>query len=202
LKEDDIIIQEIEARNKSELILFSTGCQAYKIKVHEINDCKASTLGEYLENILSLNTDEKIIYMIATEDYSGHVLFSYKNGKSAKIPLKSYATKTNRRKLANAYSNLSPVCDIRYLQQDTELVAFSDISKVLVFNTSAINEKTTRNSAGVQVLKQKKGSSMIKIKDISEVSFEDIDYYRTKNIPAVGRYLKEEDREDRQIALF
>jgi hypothetical protein len=92
--------------------------------------------------------------------------------------------------------------DIRYLQQDKELVAFSDISKVLVFNTSQINEKTTRNSAGVQILKQKKGSSMVKIKDISEVSFEDIDYYRTKNIPAVGRYLKEEDKEDRQVALF
>jgi DNA gyrase subunit A len=202
LKEDDLIIQEIEARNKSELILFSTDHLAYKLKVHEINDCKASTLGEYLENILDLNTEEKIIYMVATDDYSGHMLFSFKNGKSAKIPLKSYATKTNRKKLANAYSDTSPVCDIRYLQQDKELVAFSDISKVLVFNTSQINEKTTRNSAGVQILKQKKGSSMVKIKDISEVSFEDIDYYRTKNIPAVGRYLKEEDKEDRQVALF
>jgi len=199
LKEDDVIIQEFEARNKSDLILFSTGCVAYKVKVHEINDCKASTLGEYLGNILDLNTEEKIIYIVATEDYSGNILFSFKNGKCAKIPLKSYATKTNRRKLINAYSDLSPVCDIRYLQQDRDLVAFSDISKVLVFNTSAINEKTTRNSAGVQVLKQKNGSSMVKIKDISEVSFTDIDYYRTKNIPAVGCYLKEEDS---QVTLF
>lgn len=202
LKEDDVIIQEIETRNKSDLIMFSTGCVAYKVKVHEINDCKASNLGEYLGNILDLNSDEKIIYIIATEDYSGYMLFSFKNGKCAKVPLKSYATKTNRRKLINAYSDLSPVCDIRYLQQDRDLVAFSDIGKVLVFNTSAINEKTTRNSAGVQVLKQKKGSSMVRIKDISEVSFEDVDYYRTKNIPAIGCYLKEQDKEDRQITLF
>jgi len=202
LKEDDYIIQETEARNKSDLILFSTACVAYKIKVHEINDCKASTLGEYLGNILDMGSDEKIIYMVATEDYSGHMLFSFKNGKAAKIPLKSYATKSNRRKLINAYSDLSPVCDIRHLQQDRDLVAFSDIGKVLVFNTSAINEKATRNSAGVQVLKQKKGSSMVRIKDISEVSFEDVDYYRTKNIPAIGFYLKEQDKEDRQITMF
>ena len=198
---DDVITRKL----RQEQIRFnpvSTGCVVYKLKVHEINDCKASTLGEYLGNILDLNEEEKITYIVATEDYSGHMLFSYKNGKCAKIPLNSYATKTNRRKLINAYSGLSPVCNIRYLQQDTELVAFSDIGKVLVFNTSAINEKTTRNSAGVQVLKQKKGSSMVKIKDVSEVSVEDVDYYRTKNIPAVGRYLKEEDKEDRQITLF
>ncbi len=202
LKEEDTIIQEIDARNKSELILFSDNCTAYKLRVHEINDCKTSSLGEYLENILKMQSGEKILYMVATDDYSGHMLFSYHNGKSAKIPLLSYATKTNRKKLANAYFASSPLCDIRFLQKDTELVAFSDIDKVLIFNTSDIHAKTTRSSGGIQVLKQKKGSNMIRVKELGEVSFTDIDYYRTKNIPAVGRYLKDEDKEENQVSLF
>jgi len=202
LKEEDEIIQEIEARNKSELILFSNQQVAYKLKIHEINDCKTSMLGEYLGNILEMNTGERIIYMVATDDYSGYMLFSFENGKCAKIPLSSYATKTNRKKLANAYSDESPLCDIRFLQEDRELVAFSSIDKVLIFSTANINPKTTRNSGGVQVLKSKKGSSMIKIKELDEVKFTDLDYYRTKNIPAIGCYLKDEDKEEKQITMF
>lgn len=202
LKEEDAIVQEIDARNKSELILFSNQTTAYKLKVHEISDCKASSLGEYLENVLEMSPDEKILYMVSTEDYSGFMLFSYQSGKSAKIPLTSYATKTNRKKLANAYSNSSPLCDIRFLQEDRELVAFSNIDKVLMFNTSCINEKTTRSSNGVQVMKSKKGSYMSKLLELDQVSFADLDYYRTKNIPAVGYYLKEDDKEEKQVTMF
>ncbi len=202
LKEEDVIVQELEARNKAELILISDQYTAYKMKVHEINDCKASSLGEYLENLLELAPNERILYMVCTEDYSGHILFSFHNGKSAKIPLASYATKTNRKKLANAYSNSSPLCDIRFLQEDRELVAFSNIDKVLIFNTKDVNEKTTRTSVGIQVLRSKKGSIMSKIRELDEVSFADTDYYRTKNIPAMGYYLKDEDKEEKQVTMF
>ena len=202
LKEEDAIIQEIDARNKSDLILFSDNYTAYKLKVHEINDCKASSLGEYLENILGMGSGERILYIVSTEDYSGNMLFSYQNGKSAKIPLSSYATKTNRKKLAKAYSDDSPLCDVRFLVEDRELAAFSNIDKVLVFNTTCINIKTTRDSGGVQVLKSKKDSYMSKIRELSELAFTDLDYYRTKNIPAVGCYLKEEDKEEKQVTMF
>jgi DNA gyrase subunit A len=202
LKEEDVIIQEIDARNKADLILFSDKFTAYKLKVHEINDSKASSLGEYLENILGMGPGERILYMVATEDYSGHMLFSYQNGKSAKIPLSSYATKTNRKKLANAYSELSSLCDVRFLQEDRELAAFSNIDKVLIFSTAEINAKTTRDSGGVQVLKSKKGSFMSKIRELDELNLTDPDYYRTKNIPAVGCYLKEEDKEEKQVTMF
>jgi DNA gyrase subunit A len=202
LKEDDDIIQEYDAKNKSDLVLFSSQAVAYKVKLYEINDCKASSLGEYLENVLEMSPEEKILYMVSTEDYSGNMLFSFENGKSAKIPLSSYATKTNRKKLANAYSIASPLCDIRFIDEDRELVAFSNIEKVLIFNTSSINPKTTRNSNGVQVMKSKKGSYMSKIRELDQVVFEDLDYYRTKNIPAVGYFIKEEDKEEKQVTMF
>jgi DNA gyrase subunit A len=73
------------------------------------------------------------------------------------------------------------------------------LKKVLIFNTGRINSKSTRDSQGVQVLKSKKGSIMTQVKRINEVSFKDLDYYRTKNIPAIGCYLKGEDTEDGQV---
>ena len=99
LKEDDGFMQELETHNKAELLLFSSKYTVYKLRIYEINDCKASSLGEYLTNLLQLEPDEKIIHMAATDNYSGYMLFSFENGKSAKIELESYATKTNRKKL-------------------------------------------------------------------------------------------------------
>lgn len=194
LKEDDFFVQEVETKNKADLLLFSSKQTVYKLKIHEIPDCKASSLGEYLTNLLQLDSDERIIYITGTEDYEGFMLFGFENGKVSKISLSSYATKTNRKKLANAYSGVSKLIDIRFTLEDIELVAFSSIDKVLVFDTACINAKTTRDSQGVQVLNSKKGSTMVKIKGIAEVEFGDLDYYKTKNIPATGCYIKEEDK--------
>jgi len=194
LKENDEIIQELETHNKADLLLFSNKHTVYKMKVHEINDCKASNLGEYLTNLLELDQDESIIYIVATDNYSGYMMFFFENGKAAKIEMASYATKTNRKKLANAYSDAAKLVKMMFLAEDRELVAVSSINKVLIFNTSNINAKTTRNSQGVQVLTSKKGSTLVMVKELSEVEFSDLEYYRTKNIPAVGCYLKEGDK--------
>jgi len=201
LKDDDSIIQEEETKNKADLLLFSNKCTVYKLKVHELQDSKTSLLGDYLNNILKLEQDEKIIKMHATENYEGYFLFAYENGKMAKIPLSSYATKTNRRKLSNAYNADSKLVDIFYLEADADFAAFSSIDKVLVFNTSQINPKTTRDSQGVNVLKSKKGSVLRRVAPLSEAKLNDPEYYRA-NIPAIGCYLKEEDKENPQIGLF
>ena len=201
LKEDDAILGEAETRNKAELLLFSNKAFVYKLRIHELSDSKASMLGDYLPNILGMDPDEKIIYMVVTDDYSGHMLFAYENGKLSKIPLLSYATKQNRKKLANAYSSLSRLVAAYYIAEDQDFVACSSIDKVLVFNSSGIGPKAARDSQGVQVLKSKKGSFLVKLKPINEIALKEPEYYRA-NIPAIGCYMKDEDKEDGQIELF
>ena len=95
LKEDDYMICEWDATNKSDLILFSDKQNAYKIKMHEIADCKASELGHYIPNIIETEPDEKIVFAIPTIDYSGDLLFVFENGKGARVSMKCYETKTN-----------------------------------------------------------------------------------------------------------
>lgn len=64
LKEDDKIIQEVEGRNKSELLLFSNMHTVYKLKLFEVEDCKASSLGIYLANLLELEEGEKLYILL------------------------------------------------------------------------------------------------------------------------------------------
>ena len=193
LKEDDFFIQEIETHNRADLLLFTDKGEVCKMKVHELSEAKTSSMGDYLTNVLKLSENEKVIYLVATDQYDGYMLFGFKNGKMAKVTLSSYATKTNRKRLANAYSTESPLVFMRFVEADIELTAFSSLNKVLIFNTSTINPKTTRDAQGVAVMKEKKGSFVRRICDLEDSGIQNYDYYRTKNIPAIGCYLKEED---------
>lgn len=191
LKPNDYIIREIEGENKNDLLLISSAQKAYKLKLYELDDLKTSDLGLYLPNLVAMDPEEKILFAVATSDYVGHFLFAYENGKMAKIPLSAYETKTNRKVLANAYAS-HPLRGIRFLTEEQPLIAVSSINKVLIFDTSQINPKTTRNSVGVQVLKSKNNSTLVAIMNFDQVRLENPDYYRAK-IPAVGTYLKKTD---------
>jgi len=202
LKDDDKIIQEIEIGNKSELLIFTSAATVYKTKIHELNDCKASQLGEYLPNLLGIESGEKIIGMVATENFAGYMLFCFENGKISKIDLSSYATKLNRKKLTGGFSLSSKLIRMMHIREDIDLAAFSNIGKILVFNTENINPKSTRDSQGVNVLTSKKGSFMSAVQFVDEVKFADVGYYKTKNIPAVGCFIKDDDKGAGQMGMF
>lgn len=203
LKEDDVITQELETTNKSDLLFFSNKCVVYKMKTHELPDTKVSNMGEYLPGLLGLEDDEKVVYTVVTADYSGMLLFSFANGKMAKVGLSNYETKTNRKKLVGAYSDKAALCDIKFLPEDREIVAFADNNKVLVLNTDKVPLKTTKSTQGVQVMKlTKKGAKMCRVAYAADSGIENLKYYTTKNIPAAGSFLKKEDTPDRQLSLF
>ncbi len=190
LKDGDEIIQEIETSNKSEILFFSSKQNLYKLKVYDIQEIKASTMGDYLPNILETDEDEEILYMVnQVSDYSGYMLFSFENGKIAKIPLSSYETKVNRKKLINAFSNKVPLVKMMYIEDDTDLVCVRDNDKAMLFNSSLISEKTTKNSIGIQIMNLKKNSFLTKLMVAGDYDVEDKEFYRVNKVPSAGHFI-------------
>ncbi len=202
LKEDDSMLCEWDSTNKADLILFSDKQNAYKIKMHEIADCKASELGHYIPNITEAEPDEKIVFAIPTLDYSGDLLFVFENGKGARVSLKCYETKTNRKKLVNAYYGKSKLVGVKFLVQEEDVVIYSSLDKIVIFNSKLMQTKTTRDTMGVALMNMKKKSTLARVEFLKDVEFADPGYYTAKNIPATGYYLKDEDGEDNQLSLF
>ena len=70
-------------------------------------------------------------------------------------------------------------------------------------NTDKIPLKATKSTQGVQVMKlTKKGAKMFKVVLAHESGIEDVKHYSTKNIPAVGSFLRKDDTKEKQISLF
>ncbi|BEP28694.1 DNA gyrase subunit A [Helicovermis profundi] len=191
LKQDDYIVQEFESSNKSDILFFSNECNCYKSKLYELPDHKASSLGVYVPNVHDMNESEKAIFTVVTNNYEGHLLFIFENGKIARVPLKSYETKTNRKRLVKAYSNDSKLIRILYIKEDIDIVlsrSFKGIEyHIMLVNTSLIPEKATKSTKGVQVLRLKKGSKLSKVFLKDEIVLEEIDHYRQKKIPMAGK---------------
>ena len=202
VKENDEIIKCVDTDNTAEILVFSTSGEVYKTKAHEIPDSKASLLGEYLPNLLSMGEGERVAGVVVTKEYKGNILFCFENGKIAKVDIKGYETKQNRKKLTNAYSMVSPLVKVMFLPEDTELVAISNIGKALIFNSAQIALKTTKNSQGVNVMLPTKNSKLSDVRLISETGIKDVKHYRTKNIPAKGAVIRPEDAETPQLTLF
>jgi len=200
-KEEDRILIELEGKNKSDVVFFSDRCNVYKMRVHELPDTKPSELGGYLPNVLSMEDGEKILFMHLTENYEGDILFAFANGKMSRVSFVSYETKTNRKKLLHACSEVSPIIAIHYLAKDEDFAAFSSVRKAITFSSSLIPAKTTRSSQGVQVLVSKKGSVLTSVVRLKDSGFSDPEYYRIRRTPAIGYYLKEETITNRQLSL-
>lgn len=186
LKEGDFISQTLESSNTAELIFFSDKAQAYKSKASLFEDSKASVMGDYIPAKLSFDDGESLKTLVATTDYSGYMMFFFENGKVAKVPLSAYETKTNRKKLINAYSDKSPLISAIFIHDDCDILLRTSDSKALVFNTAEILEKSTKNTQGVQVATLKK-NKLASAEIISPENADNLEKYRAKSVPCVPK---------------
>lgn len=186
LKDDDTIVQEMEASNKSEIIFFTNKCNVYKMKLHEIEDCKASQYGVYLPNILDLEADESILYVCTTMDYAGWMLIGFESGKITRVPLKAYETKTNRKKLVKAYYGKSECIGMCFVGEETFIKLTRSDERWAVVHTSIIEEKIKRDSPGISVMNITKKHKMKEI-EIAEGEVELLETIQAKTIPTIGK---------------
>ena len=186
LKEGDEITQVVESSNDKDLLFFTTNAQVYKSRVLDFADGKASALGDFVGSKLGYDEGESSLYMVQTKDYSGFMIFVYDNGRISKVPLKSYETKTNRKKLIKAYCEKHKIHTILYFEEDCDILLKSTNNRMLLVNTAMIPAKTTKDNGGIAVMTQKKGQRIFTAEPYVDEALDNPHRYRTKNLPAAG----------------
>ncbi|MCQ2477989.1 MAG: DNA topoisomerase (ATP-hydrolyzing) subunit A [Clostridia bacterium] len=186
LKEGDVITQTVESTGDKDLLFFTDSATVYKSRVADFADGKASVLGDFVASKLDFDEGENAIYMVDTKDYSGFMIFIFDNGRISKVPLNSYVTKQNRKKLINAYCSKHTVHTIMYLSEDRDLLLKSTSGRMLLVNTGSIPLKSTKDNGGIAVMTQKKGQRIFSAELYESGTLESEHRYRTKNLPAAG----------------
>ncbi|MBE6838270.1 MAG: topoisomerase IV [Ruminococcus sp.] len=196
LKEGDVMETTLLSTNRAEVLFFSDKAQVYKAKVSQFDDTKARDFGEYIPVKLGFDEGENVFAMVVTTDYSETLMFVFENGKIAKVPLNSYETKLNRKKLTNAYSDKSPLKKLLVIKENTDILMKSTNGRAIVFNSGMILPKTTKNTIGVSVMTLKAKSLVESAYIVTDEMQENVARYRVKTIPAAGSFAKDLDDYD------
>ena len=201
-KDGDELNISFESSNRRELLIVTDKQQIYKARVSDFDDCKASVLGTYLPTKLGMDDGESVVTMIDPGDYRANILFAFANGKIARVEMSAYETKTNRKKLVNAYSDKSPLVSVLVLTEETDVVCVSSDDRALMFNTSLLQPKTSRATQGVGVMTLKPRRELVRAVPAAESGILNIARYRVRSLPAAGALLKGEDKGEQQMSLL
>jgi len=181
-------IKVADDSNSSEILVFTSLCNVYKVQKKELMD-KFQALQK-----IDFEPGEKPIYLTGEKRYKGFLIVAFENGKIGKISMESFQTEYARKKLRNAFNSESRLIFIELIEHDIDLVTVSSIKKIVLFNTVHINPVESRTTKGVQVMKRKDGSSMIKVKRAEHTRLVEPEYYRkSEGLNVVGYYLKQGD---------
>lgn len=201
-KDGDGLKLSFEATNRTELLVFTDRQQVYKTRLSDFEDTKASALGTYLPGKLSMDEGEKVKAVICPGDYRKNLLLFFENGKAARLDASVYETKTNRKKLINAYSDKSPLAAVFMISEEINAAVFSSDGRAVVFNTSLLQPKTSRSTQGVAVMNVKKNHKILSAAPLEETAIKNVSRYRVRSLPAAGALLRDEDRGETQMSLI
>ncbi|HBL84098.1 MAG: topoisomerase IV [Clostridiales bacterium GWF2_38_85] len=195
VKDSDTVIYKQETTNRAEIMFFTTNAQVYKAKLDDFDQSKASALGDYIPAKLGFDADENLVSAISTFDYSEEVVLFFENGKAVAIPSEVYQTKTNRKKLTNAFFDNSRLIAAYRSNEAKEYLLLSKDNKALLINEKQINRKTTRTSSGSNIFTLKKNDVIIKATPYYDDSpkLEKESKYRKRNLPATGVIFEDYD---------
>ena len=107
---------------------------------------------------------------------------------------------TNRKSLANAYSEKSPLVRLMYVRDHADIALISNRGRMIIFNTALILPKAARDTIGVQVMTLRSGAKIEKAWIVSAEELEKYGRYNVKNVPVTGLIAKDVDDPD-QLTL-
>lgn len=189
LKEGDEIYQSFDTSNVADILFLTSKAQVYKAKADNFESCKASALGEYIPAVLGFDEGEKVVCMLVTKDYSEEMALFFENGKAVRLPVSVYQTKTNRKRLSNAFFEKSPLIAAYLISEGAEYLMLSNVSKALLVHESQLCVKTTRTSSGASVFTLRKGQLIERVELYGTEGgtvLENDKKYRKKALPAAG----------------
>ena len=196
LKENDVVSTEIDSTNRADILFFTDKANVYKTKASQFPDTKAAQLGEFIPVELKFEEGENVAAMAATLDYSGFLLFVYKNGKVAKVPLSSYETKTNRKMLSKAYSDKCGLVQMLDVWEGAQVMLRSTNGRAIIFDTGMILPKASRDTVGVQAMTLKAKSEVESAYILTPEKANELSKYQVNTLPAAGPFAKGMDDPD------
>ena len=162
LKEGDFVEHLFITTTHHYILFFSNRGKVYRLKVHELPTGSRTSKGKAMVNLLPLGSNEKIVEVIATKDFSGekYLVTATRKGMVKKTRFASY---DSARKDGIIALNLVPgdeVIRARVTGGDEEIMLISDKGRAIKFSEKDCRPMG-RTTAGVKGMALEKGDAVL-----------------------------------------
>ena len=127
----------------------------------------------------------KMIYDLVPEH---HMVYIFENGKGVRIPMSAYEAKSKRRKITGAFSTASAVVGAFYeAGKSVPIFLRSNLGRGMLIDSGKIPDKTTRTSAGTQLMQFSKKHGKIELAtDRIDFLGADVSKFKKNQFPSTG----------------
>ncbi len=186
VKEGDEVTVLFDGDNLCELLFFTDKGQVYKAKASDFDTVKAAQLGDFIPAKMGFDEGELPLTMAVVKEgmESVQMLFAFANGKAVRVPIASYETKANRKKLVGAYSTVSPCVGAMQIKSDEPILYLTSDGKGALIASDLVPLKENRSVGGVSIVSLKKGTTLAGIALPDEDKYPKATKVRKIKIPA------------------
>ena len=163
IKQDDIIISLGEALTSDILLSFTNKGNYLYIPIYELNDTKWKDEGQHINNIVSLDGTEKIIYNVLIKDFTkkAFIVTVSKNGMIKKTELDKFIlTRYSKPSVCmKLKDDNDEVVSVSYSDGDSNILLASKHGKAIMYHESQVNPIGLKAS-GIKAMKLDKGDEI------------------------------------------
>ncbi len=163
-KEEDVVINLLNASTHSDLLFFSNKGKAYQLKMYEIPEGKRATKGKSIMNFLQLEDGELVTSIVAMDkkniEQNPYLLFVTKQGVTKKVASSSFSDVRRSGLIAIKLSAGDELYSARFLDSESEVMVATRLGQGIRFKNDDVREMG-RSAAGVRAIKLKKGDEVV-----------------------------------------
>ncbi|HFB66216.1 MAG TPA: DNA gyrase subunit A [Aeromonadales bacterium] len=173
MKEQDFIERLLVASTHDTILCFSDKGKVYWLKVYELPEAGRGARGKPIVNLLPLDDDEKIAFILPVRDYRDdqYVFMAYSTGVVKKTPLIDFS-----RPRANGIiaTNLQPgecLIGVNLTDGNNDVMLFSNSGKAIRFHEDQVRSmgRTARGVRGMKLKGDDKLISLLVVEDDAQV---------------------------------
>ncbi len=163
-KDEDFIDQLWRVNTHDTLLTFTSAGRVFWLPVHQLPDAGPNARGRPIINWIPLENGEKVQAVVPVREYTeGHyVFFATRNGTVKKTPLKEFAFRLQRGKIAINLDDGDALVGAGLTDGGRDILLFASNGKAVRFDENAVRSMG-RTATGVRGIRLAKGESVVSL---------------------------------------
>lgn len=152
--EDDEVDKLVYSKTHTDILFFSNFGRVYRKRGYEISEGSRIAKGTHIGNLLNLDKNEKIVSIIAADDYENkYLFFATRKGLVKRVKLEEFVRINTNGKYAIKFNDDDNLLDVKVTNDNAKVLLASDEGQLALFDETQVRAmgRTAKGVGGMKL---------------------------------------------------